>query len=202
MIALIVAAVAVGVVGHLCWRKFAGPVGVHLQLLSLQKDTTVPAGTAIIRPLQSGLRVHRPIAEQLLQDKCEILTQSRNSGNAFYYGPVGSGASRRFVFLALSRTESSPVSSVTLVVRTFTVASLLSPLRETGDAQILPFFTYRGQFRIDAPAISTLNPRVLVLTGTSDQTPFRYELLFDANDRVSLIRDEAPAARSAAERGR
>ena len=71
----------------------------------------------------------------------------------------------------------------------FEPASFAKAPRLIGNPAIESFFTYRKAYQIDAPARSAANPSLLVLTGASDGSPFRFELSVDSLGAVHLVRD-------------
>lgn len=186
IMALIASAMAVGYVARLCWQKFAPPIQSHLARVDAQNSLAASPA----EPMSGGINALCSQA-YLSADHIRYVTQAQQmvplAGSPLYQGWIGVGERRRFLSLAVSATDGDPVSSLTLVVNTLTVGGLFSPIDDTRDAQVLPFLTYRYGYSIQSPALSPTSPYILVLSGTRDDVPFRFELSLGKDDRVTLV---------------
>lgn len=186
VIALVLSAVAVGWVGKLCWEKFAGPAHARRVYVRAQNAALTHSWQAVEftqeKPRSSGVALPGQNSNESL---AQSLFGSRFMGVPLYYGQLDD----RHVFLTLNRTEATPVSSLTLVLRSFSPATMFTPARESSDAQILPLITYRSTCRVDPVRYSPMNKLILVLSGNRDGTPFRFELSLDRENRARLVED-------------
>lgn len=189
IIALVISAIAVGVMAHLCWNKFAGPVRDHLTRLSLQRELAAAPSAPIDwkQPAVNAKVVTWVVTNAAFFDRANRLASV--TGWPCYQGWIGEGESRRFIAVSIHPTSGMPVSTGTLVVKTLSAGSLFNPIEQTRDTQILHFATFQSAFHLNAPALSPTNPAILVLSGSCDDVPFRFELSLTTTDNVNLAED-------------
>lgn len=189
VIALILSAVATGVVGKLCWDKFSGPVKRHLSLIHVQRDLAKSPGQSI-----SIADASKPPTITDKQFVFNTMNAHVGLGDSpqfvdWYHGPIGPDDRKRVLCLEISPTPLSPQSAITLVARVYSQASLFSAARQHAGPQYLMLGTYRSTVTFDAPTRSATDPSLLVLTGKRDDVPFRYELSLDGKETLQLVED-------------
>ncbi len=193
-IALVVSAIAVGTVGKLCWDKFAGPVRTHFDLLQSQRRLEQRSGQSITLNARKGTLL---VTDQAFARSALDYHTAMSDGRAlmdYYHGPIQCGGRERVLCLEISPTWLQPTSTVTLVARVYTKASLLSGARAPQNAQYLTLGTFKTSFDFDMPELSATNRSILVVSGARDGTPVRYEISIDGRDNVTLVEDAAAAA--------
>jgi hypothetical protein len=198
MVLLVISAVAVAIVGKLCWDKFVEPVRKRMEVARSFETSASRFWVGLEYPpasrqSQSGQPASNPMRaiSQELELKA-MLPQASGifpQGSVLFFGHVGNGGNRRYLLLTVNRTDTEQVASVTLVARVYSAATLMQSPRQMGDAAIVPFLTFREGYKVDPVATSQDNPLLLVLTGTRDGAPFRFELSIDGSDRIHLVED-------------
>lgn len=189
---LILSACAVGYVGKLCWHAIGEPLLWRLHVARQQQDAAAIPWPGLNFPPAADAPSEKRRPED---DRGDALLQSSlgsaPQGQTLFFGEAGSDTQPRYLLLTVTRTESHPVGSVTLVARLLAPASSWKAPRLLGDTQILPLLTYRRGFTIDPVMRSPSNPSLFLLTGRSDDVPFRFELSVDGRHRVELVEDRS-----------
>lgn len=199
MVALVVSALACGIVGRLLYARLAPVVANRLEAVDAQRrvDALNPNGVPFVvgRTPVDGETVTRDAAKISIAARQLFTSSTPGSGIVGIVRMQNAARADRVVCIALQTAGTSPVNSITLVAIVTRPASRFGA-NVSPQASVVPLVTYRGPIGIGPPTVDRADPRRLLLTGSSGFMPtvqFARELTIDVDDRVHVATIDVPA---------
>jgi len=190
LVALLASAIAVAVVGKLCWDKFAPAVIAHRHLRGLAERVIDGRSTA-----EAALAVDPPAPI----DTCDAYCRQWQELYAAVAGakpratdtllaaemrrPDGT---RRIVGVDLHLTRSEPVGSVTTVATSIDPGGPTRSPRAARAGQVAPLLVFRRAVTIGRATPDPADPSRATFTATADGEPRRYAVYLMDDDRVVI----------------
>lgn len=189
LIATIGAAIALGVVAKLSWDRWAEPMRARIALSNFLKTESTRPWDGLRFPTTQAVTAGGKSAQDREGELIsQLLTGGTPEGSTLFFGRTADG--ERFLLISLVRTDTSPIRSLTLVTRLFSAPGAFETAHQLGDAHIMPLLTFSNSFSVSPVERADAARDLLVLSGTRDGMPFRFELSIDRANKVNLI--EAP----------